>query len=666
MGELRAVAVGVLVYFLSACGAPTEPKWAGDPEALVPELCGDVPKVDAGALPSEAVELRTKGMKALRDGDFVVASELFGEAIDLAPSNVGLVALHAVANDRLRVSAKEKGEEYDKQRPVKLEPPTDEPPTAPPVDPISVREIGKVRFEEKDDLRAAGGMFRREQLPPVLRRVYSLRSFAVHEDRGVVIYARNQRYLVLQVGPDGASPPLHIADYAKLVDKEGRKPVAVHSATFSDDAIYAVMTVDGGMWIYAHDRDTGKLLWRLAANGVRTIAVVGDHLVGLMHKQLLVLDRRTGGERARHTTRQWPRQLVVRDGYIFAVARDEAEVFELGAGRGAQIQHADSLADFIRRVSGTDDVSPPNVFASAPAAAVEIAPEHQCAVTHALAELDAGQYEAAAARLTRMERFYPHHPVVLALTATSRYMRRHAREQMDLSEAHVRAFSPLEEPDASRDVESGASLVQVSTRPAENLSRWATRHGVSRYSIDPDDLPTEIPRHYGRHEISEWVGDAEGGHVIIYGRRYVVLARDGKVEAAFDGKTLFGAKHDLNAFNPGVNLGLLHLATRRGDQLFISFTDSMSRRGLASIDISTGRMRWRSATTFVATQFVVAQDHVVAAYGRNVHILRASDGAVIGTSLLRDTLRAMAVAGEKILVNSFSGSDAYAITHKGG
>lgn len=653
------------VLFVAACGPTAEPRWAGDPESLVPELCGDVPK-GGKKLPSKAAELRDEGMKALHDGDLIAASQAFEEAIDLAPTNVALVALLGVANDGLSILAKETGKAWDEVRPVKLEALTADKLAGPMGEPLAVRQLGTLSVAGEDDLRAVGRSFSRNLVPQVLRRVYALQSFAVHEDRGVVTYTRNQRNLVLQVGPNGGESSVRIADYAKFVDKEEPKSVQILSAVFSDDMIYTAMVFNDATSLFGHNRHTGEAVWRIPVGNMRHVGVVADHLIGVVNQELVVFDRQSGRQLARHTMAQWPHQLVVRDDYIFAVTGTTAQVFELGPSRGATVRHDESLAAFIRRVSGEEKVSPANVFASPPDAAIDIAPQHRCGVAYALTELDSGRYASAATRLTRMEAVYPTHPVVLALTATSRFMERRAAETIDLTDAPTRKLEKLMAASTTHAIEGKASLTEVSTRPAEDLRRWASRSHILRYSLDPDALPQAIPRHYGRFEISEWSGDEEGHHVVIYGGRYVVLVQGDEVEAALDGSTLFDDAAAPSPLSTGSRLGTIHLAMRRENALIVSFTDPMSRRGLASIDITSGRPTWRTSTDMQPVSFVVADDRVVATWGSKLYVLRHADGVVVGESDLRDAPRALAFADERILVNGFSGSTEYTLTHDGG
>jgi hypothetical protein len=307
-----------------------------------------------------------------------------------------------------------------------------------------------------------------------------------------------------------------------------------------------------------------------------------------------------------------------------------------------------------------------NPFAFPPASAVDIAEQHRCAVDHALAELDAGRYAAAATRMTRMEALYPHHSLVVALTATSRLRLRrtgHAKT-IDVATAGPKPLAKLRElgyTDPPRLDES--MLVQRDAEPGEQLTQWAARHDIERFSVQPDGLPDAIPEDYGRHPLTEWVRDDEG-EVAIYGNRYVVVIRAGRVSSAYDARTLF-VDAQADPLPPG--RGIVRLAAKRGDTLYLSVIDQSGLSGVAAIDTASGKARWQAqARMHGATDFVVTSDLVIIGSERLLYVLRRSDGVAVGRSSLGGRINSMAWQDDRLLVNSSSGSFEYAIHMSGG
>ena len=661
---MRALAVGLLALTCGlGCGPSTEAKWAGDPGSLVPELCGNPPK--PAKIDDKAAEKRMRGIEALRRGDFINAKQRFEDALDLEPSNVALVALHAVAEDGVAVSVTDSVELFDKQRPIKIER-EDGPPAGRKVRTIPFYRVGEVSVETNEDHRLLNAAST-DLVPRTLRRVNNLKQVIGHAQGGVIVYQRNQRHYVVQLMQ--TAPRVRVADYSAFVDKDNKNQTQVVSAAFDGDVLYSAIVFDGEPVLMAHNRHTGKSIWQRGGSHYGNLRVVGDHLVvtagkmGQRATDVVVLDRDNGIQVARQPLNQWNPYLAVRDGLVFSLSGSQAFVYELGP-RKVTVSNGASVSSLLKKDEDEDE---PNVFAFPPDKAVSIAEEHRCGVELAMAELDGGDFGAAAARMTSMERIYPNHPVVVALAATSRYMRRQGESSIDYSGIVARAVSPLPAPRTKSNDNYTSSLTSVGPVEAfEPLPRWAERHRVKRYSVLPDELPESIPRHYGRHALTEWVQDRAGGHTVIYGGRYVMLLRGDKVEAAFDGHTLFDDRA-----NRSRTRGYVHLAERVGNKLLISFTDLMGRSGVASIDMARASVDWRTASDVYANNFVVARDHIIATMGGELLVIRPRDGELVGRMspggrLGIGSIRAIAPARERVLVHGTSGSVEFAITQGGG
>jgi hypothetical protein len=140
-----------------------------------------------------------------------------------------------------------------------------------------------------------------------------------------------------------------------------------------------------------------------------------------------------------------------------------------------------------------------------------------------------------------------------------------------------------------------------------------------------------------------------------------MLVRDGRLDQAFDARPLL-TRPDAAPAPDAVDL-----AMRRGDTLFVSFTDPVERLGgVAVIDLVTGRARWRSMPLPSGSPFALAGEDVVVTAGSTLQLLRASDGSLVGQLSLEQTARGLAFVRERLLVNLNTGSHEYAIRHGGG
>jgi len=662
---VRTQLVACALLLGAGCAGSASPpgRWEGDADSVVSKLCSDAPAKSRDVLPDPAAKLRREGIEAMRAGEFVKARGLFDDALQHAPSNVSLVALRAAAEDGLRQGAVDMGKELDRTVPVKLQVPKSSQTATARAAFQLIRRPSIVALGE--GLHDQLGLFdprpldirKVPQVPTTLRRNNSLQYAIAHPDNGVLIYAGQKGPYVVQVERD----QFRLADFtAYRGPKDKQKPVSVSHAAFRDRHLYAVVNVDSASFVVAHDRQEGTALWRSNATPGVNFLVIDDYVVltrGDAQAQLVVLDRHSGLELARQPLTRPPAYLTHHDGsiYVRSLWPDEVAVFQLG--RGGSTPTA--------RSKKTDDRD--KVFAVQNPATTPIAANHSCAIDIAIADLDAARYEKASARLTALEQVYPHQGMVVALGAASRHMQRHLDEPGAIDLSRVR-FRPLSFAGITGrrlslvSARNERTLVKLTTGPVEDVKNWAVRYGLARYSVQPEEMPLELPRRLGEHQVTDWAAEGGEKHVVVYGKRFVLAVNGSTVEGAYDCGSLFS--EDAPESGAGVQIAL-----RSGGSLFLNWTDLKQGGGIAEIDLMSGELRWRTPLQVLAVNFVLAGEYIAAATSNHVNsgtgvsltLLRRADGAVVHDEPLANVPRALVGVANRVLVNDYAGTHEFEI-----
>jgi hypothetical protein len=652
----------VCLVVSAGCAGASSPSggWEGDPDSIVAKLCDDKPKKNVashGGLSPEEAELRRRGIAALRSGRIHKARDLFDEALELAPNNVSLTALSKAADDALARSGEDASKTFDRTAPVKMKRASGRSAAehARPPRLARLRKIPLSTYERLGvhDLRPLDTS-QLPEIPHLLRRRQSLTGVFAHPDHGILIYGAGTEGTVAHVKGER----VRLADYAGYVaKKDAGGGWRVTYAVVAGDVMYAALLVGSQNFIAANDLRDGKPLWRSERTAVNTnFVLVGDYVVTTRtvgsNNELVALSRHTGRELAHHPLSIVPSYLTQKNGIVFARSwADDIEAIQLEQGGDA------ALAKILASETAPLPDERARVFAFKGPSFTAIASAHTCAVDQALRDIDAGDYEAANARLTALESVYPHHSLVVSLAAASRHMQRETDEAVDLSRVRPRELQSIPIPIVPA-APSTDELVKVGGGPAEDLPVWAERLGLEQFSIQPDALPTSIPRSFGTHPISEWTR-AEDGHVAIYGRRFVVVMKKNRVEAAFDAMPLINKANTPKLKLSGVQG--VHFARRKGQTLFINWTTQPYGGGIAAVDLSTGRLRWRSETEVQAVNFVLTRDHIVMTASSRLLLLDQKEGSLLNEKQLDATPRALAVSGGRVLVNGDNGIQEFEI-----
>ncbi len=434
-------------------------------------------------------------------------------------------------------------------------------------------------------------------------------------------------------------------------------PADLAAARLTGDVLVVSQT-QGRSAVSAFDAKSGAVLWQ--AEGLGISAVVGDWVISRAEKGVDVRDAGSGAVVKSLQTGEPPRGLNVRGDRIYVYG---------------------TRRDLVLRVTPSAPTTPPDlpphdspVFHDAGAAC------HLGAALDAVGARDVPRLDAELAALARTEK----DGAMLVHLRRARERLVAWKEQRRIDRIDLLAAAPTVMPappwarlapvaTPARGKPVHVSLAQKSSIPYrtwehEKLPVVAADAAVSIPPAGQGKLPmgvrTDVPPFLGVSSLSLLVPHGDDA-LLLYGQRWLAIVRGQHTERLLD---LDAYRHPpivrpKNAF-PGPPTHVSFVATK-DDVIYLcnngGYPSEMARGKtgyVTALAASDARLLWQSDALVCGSEIIFWRDYIVTGYGGGgepdfVHLLRASDGALVAKAPVDTAPAELSLAGDRLTVNTY-------------